>query len=249
MARRSDRRLRVPERVTGLDRTLVAMIAAGAFLAAAIVFPRVYPAARQGIQCSDLAHPIGGNNRSVLAQEGSDVQDLDLELRLENETIAPGEPLKVKVTFVNNDIGPVILYLDPNKPVIIVPPDQIPAYAGVTFEITQVGAAYTRTDEGLPPAQSTYISLNTLHLLGSRARCTEQYDVTANVAPALNQLGEYRIRAYYRNKNPGAQRLVPAGEPTPTATPAYPLSQGIWIGDISSEERLFRVQSPAAPAP
>src|SRR3990172_6103429 len=131
MARRSERRLRVPQQVNNLDRTVLAMIAAGAFLVGSIAFPRIYPAARQGIQCSDLAHPIGGNNRSVLAQDGNDQQSLDLELRLEKETISPGEALKVKVTFVNNDIGPVILYLDPAKQTYIVAPEQPPTIPGI----------------------------------------------------------------------------------------------------------------------
>jgi hypothetical protein len=75
------------DRVTGVDRTTLAIFAAFAVLFFAIVFPRLYPAAKRGPQCSDLAAPLGGNNRSILAQTGGDQQVLDLELDVENDAI------------------------------------------------------------------------------------------------------------------------------------------------------------------
>ena len=244
MARRAQRLPSFRERFSEIDRTNVAIAAAGVMLLLAIAFPRVYPAARHGPQCSALAAPIGGNNRSLLAQTGGDQQNLDLELRVEQETIAPGGALRVRVTFVNNDIGPVILYLPREAAPAVLQPSQ-PKGAGITFELTQVGLAYTRDEQFLQPTAS-FVNPDDLHLLGSRARCSEEYILSAvqlgNVGVSAE--GEYRIRAFYRNSNIGGQRAQVAGLPTVTATAAY-TNQGIWTGETRSDEKLFRIQTAA----
>lgn len=231
------------ERATGIDRTTLAIFAAGATLFLAIIFPRLYPAAKRGPQCSDLAAPLGGNNRSILAQTGNDQQSLDLELEVENDAINQSGPLTINVTFVNQDIGPIILYLPRDNPISQLAPDQVQAASGLVYEITTVGQSYTRVTQNLPPlATGTAVNPNNLHLLGSRARCTEQFDLGAGVLAGLQPGQEYRVRVFYRNNNPGVWRFDERGTaPTPTAAYA---DQGIWVGEVSSQEILFRIRTP-----
>jgi hypothetical protein len=236
------------DRLGVIDRTTFAIIAAAGTLFLAIVFPRVYPAARRGPECSSLAAPLGGNNRSVLAQVGNDQQVLEIELTVENDVIDQNGPLRVNATFVNKDIGPIILYLPRDQPFTLLRPDQTPTGPGLTFEITQVGQSYTRVNQSLPDVTAALVAPGELHLLGSRARCTEHFELNAStLINAGVQAGqEYRIRAFYRNKNPGIWRFDEQTGGTPAPTPAYS-DQGIWTGDISSQEILFRVQTPGAP--
>jgi len=245
MARRSEGRWQFRERVRGIDRTNLAIALAGLFLILVIVVPRIYPPARRGPQCSDLASPIGGNNRSILAQVGNDTQNLELNLSLESEVIRSNEPLRVNLTFVNNDIGPVILYLVPDQQATIGRDQNV----GVDLEITQVGVAGVVNDITLPPVAASYINPRFLHLLGSRSRCTEQYEISPSLLGAGGGLppGDYRIRAFYENNNTGAPPVNP--DTPPTATPAYPTSQGVWTGQVISEEVRFTVIAPGAPTP
>jgi hypothetical protein len=238
----------ITDRFSMMDRTTFAIIAAAATLILAIFFPRLYPAARRGPECSSLAAPLGGNNRSVLAQVGGDQQVLEIELVVEDDIIDQNGPLKVNATFVNKDIGPIILYLPRDRSFTLLRPDQTPTGPGLTFEITQVGQSYTRGNQSLPDAPAAPVEPDELHLLGSRARCTEHFELNAStLINAGVQAGqEYRIRAFYRNKNPGIWRFDEQTGGTPTPTPAYS-DQGIWTGDISSQEILFRVQAPGAP--
>lgn len=246
MANRRARRLpSVSERLGEMDRTQLAIGVAGLLLLLAIFFPRVYPAAQHGIQCSDLSSPIGGNNRSVLAQAGGDQQNLDLELILESDEVQPGGNLSVRVTFINKDIGPIILYLPRNS---LLEPYQPPSGPGVVFQSTLIGSGALLEDPFLAPVAGTYINPEELHLLGSRARCSEEFVLSANtINPAgLTPGSEYRLRAYYRNNNVGGQRPQVEGLLAPTATPAY-FDQGVWVGLVSSDEKIFSVSIPGSP--
>ncbi|MBN1679970.1 MAG: hypothetical protein JW966_06730 [Anaerolineae bacterium] len=230
-----------------LNRTNVAIGAAALMLVLAIAFPRVYPAAKRGPTCSDLANPLGGNNRSSLSYSKNDQVLLGLDITLEKDTINPTEAIIARVTFVNEDIGPAILYLPRDNPVILIRPDQPVTNAGVTFEVTRVGTSFTRIEQALPAVVPSRVNPEELHLLGSRARCTEEFRISPDLLLAagvpLEVNGEYRVRAYYRNNNPGAQRTLLAGDATPTATPAY-FDQGVWTGQISSSEGLLTVRGP-----
>jgi hypothetical protein len=241
MGRRSQRgrgqgirdRVRIPE----VDRTNLAVGVAGLLLIVVIALPRVYPAAQRGPDCSDLAAPLGGNQRSSLAFSQGDQVSMDLKLDLDSTTITTGEALRVTVTLVNEDIGPAILFL-PDQP----PPlqrDEITP--GVSFEITRVVDGQAIADGVTVRAtQPTTFSSENLHLLGSRARCNVEYDISPT---RLQQLGlgagEYRIRAVYRNNSAG----IPQHAPDATATPAYQ-DQGVWTGVVTSGETRFSIVQP-----
>jgi hypothetical protein len=212
-------------------------------LAAASQFAPI-PLVRQGPQCTDLAPPIGGNNRSVLAQSGGDPQNLDLDLWLTSAVVATDQTLEVHVTFNNSDNGPVILYLTDTTP----PITRLDNDTGLSFEIRRVGTDQIVSDGAAPrPAPQSY-PRDQLHLLGAGARCTQTYRYSVQQLSALGlQPGEYRIRAFYSNSSSGVLPPPESGLP-PTATPAYS-DQGVWVGSTSSEEVLFTVVAPGAAAP
>ncbi|HVO69756.1 MAG TPA: hypothetical protein VMT24_06910 [Aggregatilineaceae bacterium] len=242
MAQRGGFRQRIGE--IQIDRTTLAIFAAGATLFAALLFPKLYPAAQRGPSCSDLASPIGGNNRSMLAQVDDAQPNLDLNLDLDSTTIRQNEPLRVRVTFVNGNIGPVILYLTGQRP----PLSNDANAVGIRFELARLDGTLLLPNEAttdvLPGTPPTWVDPGDLHLLGSRDRCSQQYEYSLD--PGVLVPGDYRIRAFYRNENVGGQRPVGQFDPTPTATPAY-FNQGIWTGAISSQEVRFTVQPPTAP--
>jgi hypothetical protein len=223
-----------------LDRDTVALILAGLTLFGALVFPRVLPAARNGPQCIDLAAPLGGNNRSVLAYINDQSHALDMILALDSPTIVVGESLAVRVTFANGSSGPMILHLNRESPILTANA----GVQGVTFEITRVGPESAVPDQPRdyqPP--STFTDSATLHLLGSRARCNQEYVISGPDLAALGiQAGEYRIRAIYRNTASGVP--IQRTDATATPFPEYVTSQGVWTGDAESNEIRFTIVNP-----
>jgi hypothetical protein len=243
MAQRGGFRQRISD--FQIDRTILAIIAAGATLFGAILFPRLYPAAQRGPSCTELASPIGGNNRSLLAQVEDGQPGLSLDLALDSTTVRQSAPLRVRVTFVNGNIGPVILYLTGQLPPLIDDANAI----GLRFVLTRLDGtpiSYGTPTDVLPGTPPTWVDPIDLHLIGSRDRCSQQYEY--NLDPGVLVPGDYRIRAFYRNENIGTQRPVGQFDPTPTATPAY-FNQGIWTGAISSQEVRFTIEVPGAPTP
>ena len=145
-----------------LSRRGLAVVLAGAALLAAAIFPRYYPAVRTGPRCSELAPPLGGNNRSVLAFNSDQRGALDLELVLDKESFRSGEAVTLRLTFINEDQGPIILHLNRDEPIITANP----AVAGVTFEITRVGGGAPIADQGRTyQSPTTFNNRDTLHLL------------------------------------------------------------------------------------
>jgi len=238
MIRRRFRNLHGPSRASvALGAALITLIAAAAF-------PYFYPDVRTRINCTDLASPIGGNNRSLLAQAGDDAQNLDLALHVPPQ-ITSDMSLEVKVTFLNKDIGPVILYFGGGVPPLTTDPNQV----GLRLEITRLdGSALVNQGATAPPAgwPSTWVDPVRLHLLGARSSCTETISYPLpQIAGSLTP-GDYRIRAFYANTNRGI--LQPPLGSAPTATPAY-TDQGIWTGRAASPEVRFSILSPGSLAP
>jgi len=242
MARRSGRS--ASGRFPGFNRARLLLFLVLAVLIAVSTLPRFAPALRQGPQCTDLAAPIGGNNRSLLAQAGDDPQELNLELRLASRVVATDQTLEVQLTFANSDTGLVILYLTDATP----PLTRLDNDAGVSFEIRRVGTDQLVTDNAGPRGAPQSYPHEQLHLLGSHARCTQTYRYPMQQLSGLGlQAGEYRIRAFYSNPSSGVLPPPPSGQ-APTATPAYS-DQGVWVGSTSSEEVLFSVVAPGAAPP
>jgi len=239
MARRESRSAR--GRLVSFDTTRALIFLILLVLLGISLLPHFAPAIRQGPQCTDLAAPIGGNNRSVLALSGGDEQALDLELRLPTRIISSDQPLEIDVTFANKDIGPVILYLTDTLP----PLTRLENDTGLSLEIRRVGTDQILSDNSAARGAPQSYPREQLHLLGSRARCTQRYALSPQQLGAIGlTTGEYRIRAFYRNPSSGVLPLPASGE-VPTATPAYS-DQGVWVGQISSAEVLFSVVAPGA---
>jgi len=228
------------ERVGGRDRPTLALAVAALALVAALVFPRVVPAARRGPSCSDLAAPLGGNNRSVLAFQSTDPGALDLRLELESEIVSASQPLKVFLTFHNEDRGPLILHFNTDGPIITANE----TVEGVTLEISRVGVQQGVADQGRTyNSPITFSNTDELHLLGSRARCSEDYAISPSDLAALGVgPGEYRMRAHYRNRSPGDPRPIQPLNATATPIPQYATNQGVWVGEASSNEVRFAIQ-------
>lgn len=228
-----------------LTRRHLGLIIAAVLIGIAILVPRYFPNARRGVLCTDLAAPIGGNNRSVLAFRSEQKDALKLEISLESDQITLGEPLVVRLTFVNTDSGPLILHI-PDRPPILTGND---AVQGVTLQITSVGGAVALRDQpdtySPPPYFPDQVGL---HLLGARARCHQTYRISAATLQGIGvQPGEYRIRAFYRNTSAGNLLAVMPPDATATPFPQYVNDQGVWVGEAVSGEIRFTVLPPAPP--
>lgn len=239
MARRSERRfsINMPDRST----TAVLMALAAIIIAAA--FPRVYPVAQRGIECSDLAAPIGGNNRAIGSQP-NDPGAISIKLEVVDSTITFGEGLNVRVTLVNDDNGPVILYVPERPPVLKRLDANNTPIPGITFEITRLDGSALIDQTTTAPITLPF-PFEDLHLLGSRSRCTERFELNlTQLQQAGLTSGDYRIQAFYYNGTPGGPyQYNPREAPpiTPTPYPGYANSQNVWVGEASSGEVRFSV--------
>lgn len=230
-------RSRIPNTRVGLGFVAAVAITLGLF-----IIQRFYSPLTDGPRCSDLAAPLGGNNRSVIAFKNDQRGALDLRLRLEKEQYRAGEPLTVHLTFINESSGPLILHLNLEGPILTTDP----AVDGVTFEITRVGAgAPVASQPRTYQSPATFSNFDTLHLLGARTRCTETYSFSpADLAAIGIAEGEYRIRAYYRNDSPGDPRPIQPIDATATPYPQYATTQGVWVGEARSNEERFAIGGP-----
>jgi hypothetical protein len=234
------------DRAGAIDRMLLILFFLGAYIIIAGTGPSLLriaysPVDQWTVTCTDLAAPLGGNNRSMLAQAGDNTQNLALELRVENDPVPVGGLLRASVRFVNNDIGPVILYLNRGTPPISSNPDMI----GLRVEIRDLNnnmALPESSTQPTPPGwQTETIPSDQLHLLGSRARCHQ----TINFDVSQLQPGDYRIRAYYFNNYSGKWESNFTARDQPSPTPAY-TDQGVWTArsPISSTEIRFTIGAP-----
>ncbi len=237
--------------VREMDRITIAVIASIVALGVAVVFPWFIPAAKHGVDCYSLPQPIGGNNRSLLAQVGQDVQNLKVELDLDSNSINLNQNLKGRVTFVNHDIGPVILFLAPDRTITA-----NKYHIGLRFELASVNDT-TPIDQGIVPQPwtdttspriDTWATPAYLHLLGSRSRCTVEFSfnlqqLSASTTGVSLSPGDYRLQATYYNNNIGGTRPADYSFATVTATAAY-ADQGLWVGELNTQEIRFTVGGP-----
>ncbi len=239
--------------LTETENVNIILFLVGAGLIVSLGVPQVVPSLDRGAICTNLPHPRGGNNQSLLALSGNDHQDMELELDLlheaENERgdvlIPNGETLVLRLTFDNKDIGPVMLYINPNQYRIQFYDEFEAANGlGVNFEIRPVSADTPRRQAGVPEVATGVFDLDDLYLLPATSQCYVEYristDVLAQLQPSV-AVGEWRIRAYYRNSQRGV--LI---EPTPqgsqsTPTPMFD-DQGVWTGSVRSNEVIFEIR-------
>lgn len=234
--------------LTVTDNINIVLVLVGLALAISVGFPLVVPSLDRGAVCTNLPSPQGGNNQSLLAlSDGTEVpQELELEIQILNEKnevgdseIKRGEDLIVRVTFKNEDVGPVTLFLLEDREVIG-DFDTLSTQQGIglMFEFREIQGNSLLNETGVrqPPNQSAFSSyaLEDLYMLSAKQKC--YLDIRFSAA-RLEQIGlfvypEYRIRAYYRNTSRGVP-LPPLA--APTATPMF-TDQGVWSGTVQSNE-------------
>jgi hypothetical protein len=206
--------------------------------------------------CSELPAPLGGNQRSLLDYLSNPADPVELELALSKQTFTVGEPIEIILTIKNNDKASIILHLPtPNAPAflgyILADVDLTPAQ-GVVFEITNVANGNTVAQPGGDYQPPPSFNAAQMHLLGPRTNCREEYDLEWNTLSNVGMtVGEYRIRAMYRNTQPGSN---PTGFDPAVATPIpeYSTTQGVWITNetgITSNEVRFAVVNQPTPQP
>lgn len=234
---------RVRQQFDTLNRTNFFVFLAGLILLAVIVVPRVVPLGQRGPNCTDFAAPIGGNNRSALSYTDTDGQQLGLLVEVDDPASA-GQGVNVTVTFINEDIGPAILYLPSVEPLLTSDPNAI----GLQIEFSRAADGGVLNDPSGPRLPAiTAFDRDDLHLLGSRGRCSVSIAVSPQRMSEIGLApgGDYRARAIYRNVDAGTQATAVPGA---TATPSLPNAlnppapiQGVWTGEVRSNEVRFSV--------
>ncbi|MBN1563442.1 MAG: hypothetical protein JXA10_06375 [Anaerolineae bacterium] len=236
-----------------MDRSVVSILLS--LLVIAIIFPYVnnellspyinlVPLYPDRPSCRELPAPLGGNQRSLLAYETDDTGALELELSVA-ERITVGSNVKVAVTFKNTSRAPIILHF-PDNPEFLITTDA--NSQGINFlveyngnNVGQPGSSYS-SPLGFDPA--------TLHLLGPRSNCIQEFTLPWSTLQIIgvNTVGTVRIRARYGNTSAGNAPSFPdAAEATPI--PEYQFTQGVWIGEDTSNEELFEFVEQAIQQP
>lgn len=218
--------------------------------------PLALPQLKAGAVCTKLPNAPGGNRQSLLAypKEDSDLQRLVLDLDILTDTqtdtgdpvIKAGEPLWVRVTFVNRDIGPITLYLQEDVKNVGSVADLGPqGVTGLIFEVRAVGSDVLLRDQGTNRSaarQLTSFPLENQFMLLANSRCfmDVEFSVDQLNVMGLRGPGEYRIRVFYRNASRGTLATPPGGA-VPSATPMFE-DQGVWTGTTQSREVRFRIE-------
>jgi hypothetical protein len=150
--------------------------------------------------------------------------------------MAVGDPLVVNVTFDNTGVGSVTLFFVPGE--TLLRNDGTP---GLSIEIARQPDRTVFSEPATirpPNPQRQSFSMETLHVIGPRQRCTEQIAFTQTRLANLNlSAGNYAVRAIYRNPTAGALN-VPAGA---VATPIF-RTQGVYTtSELSSNVVEFSI--------
>src|SRR5262249_46195847 len=216
------------------------------------MLPRVWPPAFSEVNCNNLSSPtLGGDHQSLLALQ-TPPSDLVLDMSFDRDTINVGDPLGMTVRFVNRSMAPLTLYLEEDK----IPFRYITNEIGLTFFVQQLVSAPGTVDQpgrtlGEPYSTRPFVgapqtyTVDQLRVLGPRQRCREYVDIsTQRVSLTLPGPGRYKIIAVYRNQSKG---VVPPVVP-PTPTPIF-ADQGVWTGEVRSNEAILTVVIPGQAAP
>lgn len=218
----------IPGRIFELDNLV--LLAIGILIGLALTFglPEFLPQVRSGVACTSLSPPdFETDNRSLLAISGEDVQELALEVIIP-ESIQAGSAIELEVVFINDDIGPITLYL----------PDREPYYGpsanslALSLQVTDAntGNVVLTLNNPIPGVTGAFNELD-LHLLQAQSSCREVYPLDEAETLLLTP-GNYRITATYRNSNPGAL----------TVPSAIWTNQNVWAGgEITSDTVEFTI--------
>lgn len=229
---------------------VLAFVILGVTLSLAI--PTVFPELkRSGPDCVSLMSPPGGNQRSMLAENGDTRQDLTLIVDIdanqangkEDPLIRVGEPLIIDVVFQNDDIGAITFFITDDA-IAIGPPAGPESVGGVYLQITHAATNQPYSDpsrQGIAPNTTTSFNYEDLHVLQSRRRCAVRVIIEPERLAAMNMgVGEYETRAYYYNPSRGPLP-TPRPQETPTATPMF-ADQGVWSRSAAIASRVVRFE-------
>src|SRR5579859_1204632 len=196
------------------------------------------PYIASGVGCYNLAlSRATGSNQSILGSNATS-DSLRLELVPNPVNLNQNDTLKFDVRFINNSMAPLTLFLPLDQYAFRYDEQE----AGLLF-IIQGTDGNLRGEGGAarPPLFDPQVySLNDLHVLAPRQRCTITISIDPNRLAASNVTpGRYRIIAVYRNQSKGALPSVTAFTPTPIFSDA-----GVWTGEVRSNEIVLNDALP-----
>jgi|GEM_PF-4523984 len=229
--------------ITSLDNIFLLLATLGMLIAlAVIVFPLVLPQfapfLEPRVDCVGLAPPTGSGARSMLAVT-DDFQDLQLDLRLTDTTIEPGQPIEVEVIFSNDDRGPIILFMPEITDLV----QGSTVGLGIRIIIEDLNNPGAQLIYGIPNRDyGTTFDDADIHLLRARNQCEQGYELSDANLPQ----GVYSIQAVYFNNRTG--QLIQ--QPNRTVPPGV-TTQGVWTAtqQLLSPSIRFEVLPPATLTP
>jgi hypothetical protein len=234
----------LPGRLLAVDKILLLLIALAALLAVNLVlFPVLIPFATPffapGVACNQLGPPQGGNSRSMLALRGEDFQELGLKLELSRPQIGAEDELSLRVSFSNEDTGPIILFM-PTNPDLVLGSDP---GLGLRINIQDINNPNSSQVYGIPATAFQSAVQNgsfrplDLHLLQAHDECHQSYQFALGLPP-----GEYRISASYGNTQAGVLQARPGEALDPLLR-----TQGVWASNVRLQSEELRFSILAAP--
>jgi hypothetical protein len=244
---------RISNFLTGTENINIILAVVAIVLVVSLATPEVIPEADLGARCTNLPNPAGGNRQSLLAQ-GS--QRLGLSLNIVQEAregnqifVTAGAPILLRVTFDNNDNGPITLFwtegavsvgnIETLPPgifglVIEIEPEAQPN----TFLSDPVGFPLSFQNPNAPAPQYTY-ELENLYLLRGNGRCFVDVRISTEQQQRIGLgVGEYSIRVFYQNLDAGTYIPPTPNAPDPTATPMFD-DLNVWAGGRVQSNRLI----------
>lgn len=243
---------RISNLLTNTDNINIVLGVIALALVVSLATPEFVPEADLGARCTNLPNPKGGNRQSLLAQ-GS--QNLSLRVDVveaaregDEVFINPTEPFTLRVTFDNNDNGPITLFWNDEAVVVgnidALPPGVLGLVIEIESEATEniltdpLGAEFQQPNPTSPDPLYVY-ELENLYLLRGSGRCFVDVRLAAEVLQRINlTVGEYRLRVYYQNQDQGVYIPPTPNEPDPTATPMFD-DLNVWAGGRVQSNRLI----------